>query len=248
MIISIIFGLLIHLVIAVQGELELTHLKKPSGSAAITISRVFDFMLGDNPKYESYKVPEFDFPLRISQKDVEFKNERHFIEFLLRNEWVQRRLGIKMDISNGLFPDIKGEIFDGSGTPIRVEVEYWAENYKAHNHPFGGCNLILSFFRQPNTRVVRGVPVWSFYVGKKSSSIMRFCLNDDIFEGNAQEEVEKEIANTKIKIVNEEYNPQFFDGKRWIRISTDPILHERYLKSKGLYVGSPLERRNLKKT
>lgn len=244
--IFITFGLLIRLVIAVQGELDLTHLKKPSVGAAITNSRVFNFMFGTNPQYRHFEISEFNFPQYIYLKDIEFKNERHFIEFLLRNEWIQRRIGIRMQTSNGLFPDVKGEVFDGTGLPIKVEVEYWAENYKSHGHPFGGCDLILSLFRQPNTKIVRGVPVWSFYVGKKSNTKMKYCLTEDIFgDDNEYDSVSHRTA--KANTIDEVYNPQIYDGKKWVRLSTDPILHERYLRGKGLYEGSPLEYKNKKK-
>lgn len=137
-------------------------------------------MIGKDSKYSWLKVQAFEFPKRIDKWELEIKDERHFIEFLLRNLWVQKRIGIKFDKSNGLFPDVKGEIFDGSGDKINVEVEYWAENYKSHGHKFGGCDLILSFFRKPQTRIVRGVPVWSFYVGEETSRNFKFSLLDDI--------------------------------------------------------------------
>lgn len=137
-------------------------------------------MIGKNRKYEALKVKDFDFPKRLDKWDCQLKNERHFLEFLIRNDWVQKKIGIKIAHSNGLFPDVKGEIYDGTGDRILVEVEFWAENYKRHGHRFGGCDLILSFFRKPDTRIIRGIPVWSFYTGSTKSRMFTFCLMDDI--------------------------------------------------------------------
>lgn len=196
--------LLVHLVVAEQGELYIK-VQKPSGSAATTISGLFYYMFGTSEKYKSLQVPEFEFPTRIDIRDVELKSETHFIEFLLRNEWIQRKLGIRMRYSNGLFPDVTGDVFDGTGLPIKVEVEYWAENYKIHGHPFGGCHLIISLFRKPKTRVIKGVPVWSFYVWDKVSRNMRFCLYEDVsynfiaHKTSKSEEDDMSVSAQKIK-------------------------------------------------
>lgn len=178
--IFITFGLLIRLVIAVQGELDLTHLKKPSVSAAITNSRVFNFMFGKGLKFKHFESDPFELPAQILFSECQIRNERHFIEFLLRNDWMQRRLGIKMNGSNGFFPDIKGEIYDGTGDLIKVEVEYRAENYIAHGHAFRGCDLILSFVKSPDIVFIKGIPVWSFYEAYKNDRWGLFCLNSDM--------------------------------------------------------------------
>lgn len=122
----------------------------------------------------------FPLPKQILIADSQIRNERHFIEFLLRNDWIQRRLGIFMPSTNGFFPDIKGEIYDGSGDKIRVEVEYRAENYAHHGHAYAGCDLILSFIKSPEVVFVKGVPVWSFYEGYKNDRWGILCLDSDI--------------------------------------------------------------------
>lgn len=137
-------------------------------------------MIGNGIKYSFLQRKPFNFPEKISRIDNEIINERHFLEFLLRNDWVQRKIGIKMAESNGLFPDIKGEIYDRYGGLIRIEVEFWAENYKLHKHGYKACDLILSYFRTPEVNFVQGIPVWSFYKGYKEDDIYQFCLNEDI--------------------------------------------------------------------
>lgn len=118
------------------------------------------------------------FPERIKANQLGINSEREFIEFLLRNDWVQRRLGVKMFGSNGMFPDIIGEIYDEEGGKIRVEVEHYAEHYIAHGHAFKGCDLVISLIRCQETRFAKGVPVWSFYY--KDYDELVFCLDDDI--------------------------------------------------------------------
>lgn len=137
-------------------------------------------MIGYGEKYRYVECEPFKLPHQVLIAECQIRNERHFIEFLLRNDWIQRRVGIRMPSSNGFFPDIKGEIYDGTGDPIKVEVEFWAENYKLHGHEFKGCDLILSFFRSPETRFVKGVPVWSFYECYKNDKWGLFCLDSDI--------------------------------------------------------------------
>lgn len=166
-------------------------------------------MIGKDPRFSPLKVKPFNLPRQIDKWDLELQNERHFIEFLLRNEWVQRMTGIKMSGSNGLFPDVKGELFDEFKTKIDVEVEYWAENYKEHGHRFGGCHLILSLFRKPTTRIIRGVPVWSFYTGQKSSRFFKYCLKDDI-----NYNFDSHIEHTAKKAPPSQF---IFDGKEWIQ-------------------------------
>lgn len=135
-------------------------------------------MIGKNKKYEWVVSKEFEFKEFLDFDKVQIVNERQFIEFLLRNEWVQRKIGIEMKESDGLFPDIQGIIFDEERTPIDVEVEYHAQNYKLHRHPYGKCDLILSFKRKPDERIVSGVPVWSFY--KEKHDGLHFTLDSDI--------------------------------------------------------------------
>ncbi len=137
-------------------------------------------MIGKGDEYDYLNNLKIDFPHNMSIFSQKiFKSERHFLEFLIRNDWIQRRIGIKASlVVNGLFPDIKGEIYDGIGGKIRVEVEYKAENYSNHKHPWGGCDLILSFIRNSGTRIIRGCPVWSFYYKKKDTLV--YCLEDDI--------------------------------------------------------------------
>jgi hypothetical protein len=85
--------------------------------------RVSFVMFGKSPVFANLQVAPFVFPDTIYIEDLELRTERQLVEFLLRNDWVQRLVGIKMDNSNGLFPDIKGEIYDGSGDKIYVEAE-----------------------------------------------------------------------------------------------------------------------------
>lgn len=146
-------------------------------------------MIGKDFKFKRFETEPFTLPNGVYLPDCELRNERHFIEFLLRNDWIQRQLGVKMDSSDGFFPDIKGEIYDYSGDKIRVEVEYRAENYVKHGHLFRGCDLIISFIRGHNIRFIKGIPVWSFYEGGYSDKYVTLCLNDDMdFDFNSVEE------------------------------------------------------------
>lgn len=146
-------------------------------------------MIGTAKRFTRFKTDEFKLPVTLNLKDCEIRNERHFIEFLLRNDWIQRQLGIKMGDSNGFFPDIKGEIYGGTGDKISVEVEYSAENYSLHGHAFKGCDLILSFLRRPNVRFIKGIPVWSFYECYGNDKFVSLCLYDDVkFDFSSLEE------------------------------------------------------------
>jgi hypothetical protein len=40
--------------------------------------------------------------------------------------------------------------------------------------------LVVSFFRTPESRFVKGVPIWSFYNGYKDDFIFENCLYDDM--------------------------------------------------------------------
>jgi hypothetical protein len=137
---------------------------------------------GISPKYDWLKTPILEFPTTVTYGDVGIYNERHFVEFLMRNDWIQRRIGIKINSCNGLFPDLKGEIYDGSGDPIMVEAEYLAHNYQEHKHYLScnKCDLILSFIRKSHVRTITGVPIWSFYKSESNSDELTFCLYDDI--------------------------------------------------------------------
>lgn len=137
-------------------------------------------MIGLNHRFLRYQVEPFEFPELLNINYLEIRNERHFIEFFLRNQWVQRMVGVQCNESNGYFPDLKAHIYGDSTTKINVEMEYWAQNYKAHKHPYGGCDLIISFLRLQDTRFIAGVPVWSFYKGKRNGEIFEFCLFDDM--------------------------------------------------------------------
>lgn len=137
-------------------------------------------MYGIGEKYQHLEFEPFEFPETINLNEARwFKNEREFLEFLIRNQWIQRRVGFSIPQSNGLFPDVHGIIFDKDQTKIRVEVEYRAENYGRHGHPFGKADLILSFIRGTKKKIIRGCPVWSFYtqVGGKQ---LQYCLDKDI--------------------------------------------------------------------
>lgn len=137
-------------------------------------------MYGIGEHYTYLELEPFEFPQKISLSDDRwFKNEREFLEFLIRNEWMQRRLGFSIPPSNGLFPDVRGTIFDKDQIKIRVEVEYRAENYGLHGHPFGKADLVLSFIRRPHKKIIRGCPIWSFYV-QTGNGKLEYCLDRDI--------------------------------------------------------------------
>jgi hypothetical protein len=145
----------------------------------------FFVMIGKNDKYLGFECDPFELPRQLEVAACQLKNERHFIEFLVRNDWIQRRMGLRMPkVTNGFFPDLKSLIRatkdDPKEVPINVEVEFWAENYRMHGHAFRGCDLILSFFRTPDTRFVKGVPVWSFYECYRNDKWGMLCLDRDI--------------------------------------------------------------------
>jgi hypothetical protein len=137
-------------------------------------------MYGIGQRYAGYAVEPFKLPETLDLKDCQIRNETHFMEFLIRNDWIQRLVGIKMSPSNGFFPDLCAEIYDESGEKIRVEAEYRAENYAAHGHSYRGCDLILSFIRKPEVRFIKGIPVWSFYEQINQTYPCELSLYDDI--------------------------------------------------------------------
>lgn len=172
--------LTVWMVVAVLSSSLMLNLNSSRLMLQPLFGRISIFMLGEGKKFVSLETERFELPDSVYTPDLQFKNERHFIEFLIRNDWIQRQVGIKMFPSTGFFPDIHGEIYDYSGDKIKVEIEFRAENYILHGHPFGGCDLILSFVRNLNTRIIRGVPVWSFYKGDLKDKFWDLCLPDDI--------------------------------------------------------------------
>lgn len=159
-------------------------------------------MFGKGVKYSVFECERFDLPNRVLLSECQITNERHFIEFLIRNDWVQRMVGIKMPTTNGLFPDIKGEIYDGSGDRIQVEVEYRAENYVSHGHSYRGCDLILSFLKSPEVRMIKGIPVWSFYEAYKSDKWGVLTLFSDIKYDFADHFDEDELTEDERVVFN----------------------------------------------
>jgi len=142
-------------------------------------------MIGISHTYDNCKVDYFEFPLELlnSTASLLFSNEREFIEFLLRNDWIQRKLGFKLPTtSNGRFPDITAHTYDQYKTKIEVEVEYKAEHFIIHKHNTVYCDLILSFIRSNKNTNISGIPIWSFY--KRIKDKLIYTLDEDIFDQN----------------------------------------------------------------
>lgn len=157
-------------------------------------------MIGKGEKFRHFECDPFDLPKQIEVANCEFRNERHFIEFLVRNDWIQRKLGLRMPrVTNGFFPDLRSFVLADrchpEEIPISVEVELWAENYRMHGHEYRGCDLILSFFRSPETRFVKGVPVWSFYECFRNDKWGLLSLYGDIKYDFSEHIDEDELSN-----------------------------------------------------
>lgn len=118
-------------------------------------------------------------PAAIDRWFFPIKDLPQFKEFLLKNEWIQRMIGIKFCGSkNGQF--LMSEIFDGSGDRIKVAVLFDAKDFSKYYDTFGQFHLILSLYRLPKNTTLYGTKVWSFYVGSNLSRIYRLCIMDDM--------------------------------------------------------------------
>lgn len=126
---------------------------------------------------------EFMFPKILKEDNLIFNSEYDFESFIIVNDWMQRSLGIYDVIKNGFCPDITAKIYDCDRN-IKIEVEYWAENFARHQHDPFSADLILSYFRKKNTNNSRGVPVWSFYYYDNDTDVFVWTLENDIMNCN----------------------------------------------------------------
>ena len=82
-------------------------------------------------------------------------NEEEFEEWFAHNYIM---FGISKIIKiDRMFPDVIAQAF--SGNLLRIELEFSAINFIAHDHIPGNCDLIISYVKGPRITSVRGVPV-----------------------------------------------------------------------------------------
>jgi len=94
--------------------------------------------------------------------DLYFRNESDFEKWFEKNYVL---FGIKRLLKiNRMFPDVIAETFDGM--IIRVELEYSALNFIAHEHDPSGCDLIISYVKPFHIENIVGVPVISLFNAK----------------------------------------------------------------------------------
>lgn len=123
---------------------------------------------------------EFIFNDSLCVFDKHFKNETEFIEFLIRNDWIQEKIGITMPPTSGYYPDIYGTNRK-TKSEVLVEVEYWAHRYRSkHSQDYRKSDFIVSYFRLPNNRFICNVPVISFYKGREKDMFLQYCLDEDL--------------------------------------------------------------------
>jgi len=91
-----------------------------------------------------------------------FRNESDFENWFEKNYVL---FGIKGLLKiDRMFPDVIAETYDGM--IIRIELEYSAINFVAHEHDPAGCDLIVSYVKPFNTKTILGVPVISIFNAK----------------------------------------------------------------------------------
>lgn len=118
-----------------------------------------------------------DFPRTATSDEIFIENERQFHLLLTISKPIQRSLGwCGIANSNVFYPDLTAILSDGE--LLHCEIEYTAGGFLRHGHSGRGCDLIISFTRNRHQAMIKGIPVWSFYL--VSGGVYRWTLNDDI--------------------------------------------------------------------
>jgi len=129
-----------------------------------------------------------DFPHVTNRDDLFIKTERDFHLLIHCSHPIQRSLGWAGIInSNVFYPDMQVLLSDG-GEILKVELEYEASNFNKHDHSGRNCDLIISFIRKPEDSIIRGLPVWSFYIEKRNELI--WTLQHDIIHNSGIDELD----------------------------------------------------------
>ena len=102
-----------------------------------------------------------------------------FLMYVFGNSKFHYRLGLENVSVSGSFPEIKAKIRDYHEV-IYIHPEYYAYDYVKNGLPFGSCHLIISFVRNENQHMVKGIPVWSMYKRIEETNEYKFCLMEDI--------------------------------------------------------------------
>lgn len=124
-----------------------------------------------------HDVTVLDFPRIVSNENIFIKTERQFALLIGTSRYIQRSLGWHSIVNNNVFyPDVTAML--DCGETLRCELEYDASCFLRHKHSGLHCDLILSFVRRSDQVMIKGVPVWSFYV--KNENDLIWSLNDDI--------------------------------------------------------------------
>ncbi len=92
-------------------------------------------------------------------------NEQEFADWFDNNYIL---FGIKKIIKHDVFfPDVVAEMCNG--IILRIELEYFAANFKRHGHDSNTCDLIISYASSKNQDRVCGIPVISLFHFKNNS-------------------------------------------------------------------------------
>jgi len=119
-----------------------------------------------------------DFPKRCKSTEVFIENERQFHLLIALSKNIQRSLGWHSIVnSNVFYPDVTALLIGGLER-INVELEYNASSFFRHKHSGRCCDLLISFKRKTYETMIRGLPVWSFYV--ENGDYLEWTLDVDV--------------------------------------------------------------------
>lgn len=130
--------------------------------------------------FKPYLTNPFEFPEKVNRFECDLRDKTDFVDFIVNNEWVQRRIGMTIKRKRRGDDEVRAVILGEEKIPINVCIEFRAAGFNFKQNKFGQHDLLLSFYRNPDTRIIRGVPNWSFYVGSTKSEYYSLCLMDDV--------------------------------------------------------------------
>ena len=71
------------------------------------------------------------------------------------------------------FPDVIAR--NNLGETLRIELEFYANDFVAHKHDANSCDLIISYAESIDRQVVRGLPVIALYTASSKRSYIDHC-------------------------------------------------------------------------
>jgi len=91
--------------------------------------------------------------------NLTFYNEDQF------HHWFNENFSLfglkKIHKSNTRFPDIIAETYNGK--VLRIELEYFASNFEAHEHNAELCDLIICYVKKETVKSIKGLPIISMF-------------------------------------------------------------------------------------